>query len=64
MRGHFQGLRWRKAARQRLNEQRVEEAAPGVVAASETCLQAIAQRQQIIDFGDDAALFGTGWERD
>ena len=27
-------------------------------------LQPVAKRHQFIDFGDDAVLFGEGWERD
>src|SRR5258706_15509257 len=47
--------------RQRLGQQRVEQAAAGGAGSIEARLQLVAQRHQRIDFGDDAVLFGEGW---
>jgi hypothetical protein len=44
--------------RQRLGQQRVEQATAGVIGGGEACLQPVAQRHQIIDLGDDAVLLG------
>ena len=48
--------------RERLGEQRVEQAAAGGGGGGEACLQPVAERHQRIDLGDDAVLFGEGWE--
>ena len=48
--------------RERLGEQRVEQAAAGGGGGGEARLQPVAQRHQRIDLGDDAVLFGEGWE--
>ena len=45
-----------------LVQEGVEEAVAGLVAGGKACFQAVAQGQQLIDPGDDAVLFGKGWE--
>jgi hypothetical protein len=49
--------------RQRLGEQRVEQAAAGGGGGGEARLQPVADRHQRIDLGNDAVLFGKWWER-
>ena len=39
-----------------------KQAAACVVAGSEALFQPVAERHQFIDLGDDAVLFGEGWE--
>ena len=39
-----------------------EQAAACVVAGGEAFFQPVAERHQFIDLGDDAVLFGEGWE--
>jgi hypothetical protein len=53
---HFAGL----GRRQRLGEQRVEQATSGVGGGGEACLQPVAKRHEQIDSGDDPVLFGHG----
>ena len=45
-----------------LGQQRIEQTAPGFLAGGEALFQPIAQRHQFIALGDDAALFGEGWD--
>jgi hypothetical protein len=40
----------------------IEQATAGVVAGGEARLQPVTQGHQFSDLGDDAALFGEGWE--
>ena len=48
--------------RQGFGQQRVEQAAAGGGGGGEARLQPVAERHQRIDLGDDAVLFGEGWE--
>jgi hypothetical protein len=50
--------------RQRLGEQRVEQATADGGGGGECHLQPAAEHHQRIDLGDDAMLFGMGWECD
>ena len=43
-------------------EERIKEIAPSGIGSSETNLQPVAERQQFLDFGDDAILLSQGWE--
>ncbi len=45
-----------------LVQEGVEEAVAGFVAVGKAGFQAVAQGHQFIDLGDDAVLFGEGWE--
>ena len=47
----------------RFVQQRVKQAATGVVSGGEARLQPVTQGYQFIDLGDDAMLLGEGWER-
>src|ERR1700738_4027180 len=44
-------------------QKRIEQPMADVLTGGEAGLQPVAQRHQFIDLGDDAALFGKGWER-
>src|SRR5262249_53639039 len=48
--------------REGLGEQRFEQAAAGVVGGGEACFEPVAQGHQLMDLGDNAALFGEGWK--
>ncbi|MNL38904.1 hypothetical protein D3C87_1611490 [compost metagenome] len=41
-------------------EQRLHQSSVGAFGVSLLCFQAVAQRHEFIDFGDDAVLFGEG----
>lgn len=41
----------------------MEKTAASLIASSNTSLQPVAQRHQLVDSGDDTALFGKGWHR-
>jgi hypothetical protein len=57
--GAFLEIGWRDG----FGEQGVEQAAAGAGRRGEVRLQPVTQRHQRIDLGDDAVLFGEGWER-
>jgi hypothetical protein len=48
--------------RQGFGQQRIEQSAAGGSCGGEARLQPVAERQQRIDLGDDAVLFGRGWD--
>ncbi len=48
---------------QRLVQDGFEEAAAFGLGGGELRFQPVAEGHQFIDFGDDAVLFGEGWER-
>jgi hypothetical protein len=48
--------------RQRFGEQGVEEAAARGGGGGQARFEAVAERHQRVDLGDDAVLFGEGWE--
>ena len=43
-------------------QQCVEQSAAGIIARCEARFQLFAEGHEFIDFGDDAVLFGAGWE--
>ena len=45
-----------------LPQHRAHQLPPSLLTPSKTRLQPITQRHQFVDFGDDAVLFGEGWE--
>ncbi len=51
-------------AGQHLLQHRLQQQATEQFAGVELLLQLIAEDQQFVDLGDDAVLFGEGWEGD
>ena len=47
-----------------LFDEAVGEVELGGLGGGEARFELVAQRHQLIDFGDGAVLFGEGWERD
>jgi hypothetical protein len=53
-----------QSAAQRLRQQRLQQPPALLIGLVELLLQLVAEGHQFIHLGDDAVLFGEGWEGD